>query len=475
MRFAIAAAGLLLALGSLAQTGRAAEGSPTLMPLHYELSLDVDYDAEVVDGFAAITLRNLSEEPAPEGSLLLYRLMSVDSVRDAEGRSLELSQRAVQFSDFGKLQVNQIIVRFAETVPPGGEVTLLVEYSGHLLGYVETGMSYTQDHISREFTILRDDTWAFPKPGYPSVTAMRGAPEASFTYRARITVPEELRVVSGGELLAVEKDDGRATFVYESIRPSFRMDFAIGEYATLNEGAVHIHHLAGDERGAAAVARAARRSLDLYTEWFGPLAGENSLTFIEIPDGYGSQTTKGTIIQSAGAFRDTTRNYEVYHEVSHLWNVTATDRPSPRWEEGLAMFLQYLVAEGAGEGYTVDERADRLIAWLRERIPEQPALAETPMLDYGTANLTDASYTAGGLLFDVYYRLVGPDAFRATVGDYYRRYHDTGGSTEDFIRLASGMSPVDLTSFFEDWFYTARWTDRVLESADHTELVESYR
>ncbi len=474
MRYAIATAGLLLAFGCLAQTGHAAAGQPTLTPLHYELAIRVDCDAEIVTGSASVQLRNISDAPASSASLLLYRLMAVDAVTDGDGHALGFSQTAVPFSDFGELQVNQIIVELTETLPPGAETTVRVDYAGHLLGYVETGMLYTRDHVSREFTILRDDTWAFPKPGYPSIADLRGTPEPRFTYHARITVPIELSVANGGRLIAVEESGALATYVYESVRRSVRMDFAIADYSTLHEGAVHIHHLAGDERGAAHVARAARRSLDLYASWFGPLRGENSLAFIEIPDGYGSQTTEGTIIQSAGAFKDTMKSCEVYHEVSHLWNVTATDRPSPRWEEGLAMFLQYLVSDEVDGGTAVDERADKLIAHLSERLPEHAA-RRVPMCEYGEENLTDMSYTAGGLLFDVYYRLVGAEVFRKTVGEYYRTFFETGGSTDDFVLLASELSPVDLGPFFDDWVYSPRWTERVLASGDHNDLVRFYQ
>ena len=66
---------------------------------------------------------------------------------------------------------------------------------------------------------------------------------------------------------------------------------------------------------------------------------------IEVPDGWGSQADVTCILQTAAAFRDPARLVEVYHEVSHLWNVPATDLPSPRWDEGLATFLQFRMAD----------------------------------------------------------------------------------------------------------------------------------
>lgn len=121
------------------------------------------------------------------------------------------------------------------------------------------------------------------------------------------------------------------------------------------------------------------------------------MTFIEIPDGWGSQADVTTILQSAAAFKVPEQHREVYHEISHLWDVPSIDRPSPRWNEGLASFLEYLVTQEVSGKSVVDARANQLIARLRSSLPEHSDWRTALLVDYGHARLTDLSYSAGAL------------------------------------------------------------------------------
>lgn len=398
------AIGLLLVL---ATTG--ANAQVVLAPTHYQLECQLDFDAEIVRGTSRIDLRNPSSDSVREASLLLYRLMRVKTVRDGRGRALPFRQAVVAFDDFQKLQVNHVMVDLSAPLAPGARTTIEVHFDGHLLGYTETGMLYVKDRIDRTFTILRPDAYAYPQPGYPSSAVNRSAPAWSFSYLARITVPRGLSVANGGRLDGSEPRGSATTFQFSSLRPSWRMDFAIAPYSALTAGPVRVFHLPGDEVGAAGVARAAEQALNVYARWFGPRRESVPVTIIEIPDGWGSQADVTTIIQSAAAFKDPERYREVYHELSHLWDVPSSDRPSPRLNEGLASFLEYLVTQELSGTPVVDRRANQLIAWLRTSVQDHQDWRTVPLVDYGRARLTDLSYSVGALYFDLVYRLVGPE------------------------------------------------------------------
>ena len=446
-----------------------------LSPTRYELDLDVDYADEVLRGTARIVVENPSTQPVHHASLLLYRLMRVRSVRDGQGGDLTFSQAVVAFEDFGKLQVNQILVTLREPLAPGAQTVVEIRYDGHLLGYAETGMRYVQDRVDPEFTILRDDSFAYPRPGYPSVAVNRGAPPWTFSYAARVTVPQGLTVANGGHLEGMDRLGDRVTFRFSSLKPSWRMDFAIAKYSELASGSIRVYYLPGDSGGAAGVAQAAQRALDLFSRWFGPRQEVAAFTFIEIPDGWGSQTDVTTIIQTAAAFRDPGRHREVYHEISHLWNVPPTDRPSPRWNEGLASFLEYLVTEEVTGTPIVDSRATQLIEWLRGALPAHAEWTKVPLVDYGRAGLTDLSYSVGALFFDLLYRLVGREAFNRIIGQYATEYGTRGGSTQDLVELARKTVPVDVSRLVSDWLYTTAWAERVEHHASIQELEAYYR
>lgn len=452
-----------------------ARAQVVLSPLHYDLSLDVDHASELLRGTARIVVENPSDQPVDVASLLLYRLLRVGSVRGDAGEALGFAQDVVAFEDFEKLQVNQLRVTLAEPLAPGQRTALGIEYEGHLLGYAETGMRYIQDRIDPAFTILRADSYAYPQPGYPSNAVNRGVPMPSFTYAARIAVDSGLVVANGGRLEGIDSTGDRVTYRYSSLEPSWRMDFAIANYTRLSVGSIHVFHLPGSAEGAAGVAGAARTALTVFSDWFGPLPDAATLTFIESPDGWGSQADVTTIIQTSAAFRDPRRHREVYHEISHLWTPAPTDRPAPRWEEGLASFLEYLVTEEVTGQPVVDARAEQLVEWLRGQLPARPAWRDVPMLDYGRHRLTDLSYSVGALFFDLLYRSVGRDTFNEIIARYVADFRVGGGGTSDLVDVIRATAGLDLTRLVDDWIHTTGWVERIEQGTTIEELAEHYR
>jgi len=199
------------------------------------------------------------------------------------------------------------------------------------------------------------------------------------------------------------------------------------------------------------------------------------LAITEIPDGWGSQASLiGGIIQTASAFRDPTRLGELYHELSHLWNARDLDTPSPRWNEGLAMFLQHLMRERL-DGWT--GRTDfytRAIAAMKANVTQDTALRRVPFRDYGNREMTGRSYGVGDLMFATLYDLLGAAQFNRVVGGYYRQFPN-GGTTRDFVAFARRTASRDLTPFFEDWMFTPRWTEVLASATSIGDLAAHYR
>ena len=453
-------------------SARPAGDQVVLSPKRYDLRFDVDYAAEMLRATARVELTNASKQPVHRASFLLYRLLQAKSARDAHRKSLPFSQAVVSFEDFRQLQVNRVVVSLPAALPPGGKTAIEIGYEGHLLGYAETGMLYVKDRIDPEFTILREDSYAYPQPGLPSVASRRATvTKWSFDYSAAVTVPKDYVVANGGRLEGKDTSGDRVTFRYSSLKPSWRMDFAIAKYGELSAGPVRIFYLPGDSEGAAAVADAGKKALDLFRGWFGPPPKESPLTFIEIADGWGSQTDVTTIIQAAAAFRDVKQHREVFHEISHLWNPPDTDVPAPRWNEGLASFLEYLAQQELTGKPAVDERAAKVMAFLRSKLADRPELRKIPLADYGRNNMTDFSYSVGGLFFDLLYRLAGRERFNGIVREYVAEHGASGGNIRDLAATAG----KDFSKLCDDWLFNTAWTDRVEKSAGIEELAAVYR
>lgn len=186
---------------------------------HLALDLRVDYGRRAVDGTATLHLRNVSDRARSDIPLLLNRLMTVSRVLDRAGDSVAFEQRITVFRDDSIRQVNAIVVTPHHPVPPGDSVAVVVHYGGILVGYAETGALYIRDRVSRDFTIVREDAYAFPVVGVPFWKANRAAVREPFTFAARITVPGDVTVAMGGEPTGRAAHDSLVAWTYRSTDP----------------------------------------------------------------------------------------------------------------------------------------------------------------------------------------------------------------------------------------------------------------
>jgi hypothetical protein len=313
--------------------------SHQLKTIFYDLDVKTDFREKRISALCGMTIESNNNKPVTIIPLLVYRLMNVTSIKDENGDLLQFRQRIVSFEDWDTYQANFIEVMLPKPLIKGNTYRIKLAYSGYLHGYTETGMGYVRDKIDPLFTILRPDCLAYPELGYPSDKLNRAAGFApSFNYELKISVPDSLTVVNGGQLVSKETKEGQSTFTYKNKKLAWRMDIIIGKYKTLESPRLKIHYLEQDQAGAETVLRYAQKALALYSKWWGELRGAQTFTVIEIPAGYGSQADVTCILQSADAFLDSTQMRQVYHELSHLWNVNSTDTYYPRWNEGACNF-----------------------------------------------------------------------------------------------------------------------------------------
>ncbi len=468
---------LVAALTATALSGPAEPLYPDLRLrlTHYGLDVRVDYAAERILGTARLTVRNGSNTPVPEIPIITYRLMPIEAVTDSAGRAMSFVQQVAAYEDDPKRQVNFARISLPAPLAPGGLITVVVRYGGFLLGYAETGSLYVRDHVDPEFTILREDGLGFPLLGYPSDEVNRKGGLSEFDYVARITVPESLWVANGGRLRERRVADGLATFVYENLKTAWRMDFAIAPYRVLDRGDLHVVYFPADSVGAERVLNAVERSMAVYRDWFGPLRGGTDFTVIEIPDGFGSQADVTSITQTAAAFKDPDQRRQLYHEISHLWNVPPGEPLSPRLNEGLATFLEYYTADRLDGTTFLEDRLEVVRRWLRDIAARRPDLRTKPLRAYGRENMTDFSYSVGMILFAVMHELLGEEGFRRVIRECHRRHGERGGTLDDFVQTAEEVTPQDLSRFFRDWIYSTQWVDAVTATGSIEELTARYR
>ncbi len=363
------------------------------------------------------------------------------------------------------------------SLAPEEETTLSIAWEGYLYGYTEA-MRYVHDHIDPAYTAVREETKPYPVVGYPSWQVNRLAGFAQFDVDLRVTVPDSLLAAFGGELVEVERRGGKATYHYRSYKPSWRIDISIAPYELIDVDGLKVYFFAEDRDGAQIIANGFRRAMEQFAEWFGPLHDYGGFAIIEVPTGYGSQAADNNILLQASGFQDPDDLTQLYHEASHLWNVELSDRPSPRWDEGLAMFLQALLVDvfAADPSLSaVEDLAERMRGRLKTQFEREPRLGEIPPLDYGVEQVTDLSYRVGMLMFGVLYQLIGQEGLNQLVGGFYQEHHASGASTADFVARANDVAGLDLEPFFQDWLYTSEYKRFLDTELTLAQIADSYR
>lgn len=450
-------------------------------PVAYDIVLEPDFDKGTLSAVCELTVRNNDQEPVAIVPLNLYRLFKVASVTDGVGQPLEFDEAVLSFEDWKELQVDHIRVKLSPPLPPGGVTVLRLVYGGPLLGYTEA-MSYVKDHIGRDITMLRSDSLAFPEIGIPSWETNRSLGLRPFTFRISVSVPSSLVAANAGRLVSREEETGgRTKYVYESKVQSWRIDLAVADYRTIDDpaGRFRLFAFPGDADGARALLGRMGEAMALYTKWFGPAPDFSGLTVIEVPAGYGSQADVAGIIQEDKAFKSPDGHYTFYHELSHLWNVTALDPLPSRFEsEGLAMFLQHLLQEELeGKAGAAETAVNASLSRLKTLFAEHPDWAEAPMITYGEKGLTDLSYRMGQVLFYLMHETMGEKAFLEAVSGFYARYRATGAASGQFVEYfkarTSPAAPLD--RIMEDWVLTARGPRLIKAGTTVSRLLERYR
>ena len=471
----------LHATNALAENQRFSERKIALETLNYKLAIRIDYKQSKIYGRCWLTMLNSSKQSVGHIPIILYPRLKVISVNNEDGTKLAFSQEVLSFEEKEKKKVNYIDIVAKKPIPAGEKTTVQIEYEGQIGGYVDAGYPYIKDHISEEFTIIRLESFAYPVIGYPSEKALYESImkyfKKGFDYSIEVTVPEDLVVANGGKLVGKTSENGMVTYMYKNIKPAWRMDVFVAKYGILEDkkNGLKVHYFINDEGAAKNVLDAMKRSHTLFTKWFGELKNRGNLTVIESSNSYGSQVDVTCIILEREAFGD--KLHQVYHEVSHLWHPMSLDNFPSRFEtEGLASFIEFLVAEkfenkeGLLKEALKEKRRD-----FRQQCQWKPKFKEVPIADYGTEDLTQASYSKGMIAFYILYRLVGEETFINIVRTFYQKYGESGATLEDFIKLAKDLSKTDLTKFFREWIYGVGSSEYLLSNMSIEDITAKYR
>ena len=452
----------------------------------YDLSMRLDLEQHgpsaplnTLSATAGITFINRNELPVTRIPVILHRLLQVGEVRNDRAERLLFTQQLGRLDGWELYQANVVTIDLDRPLPAGGTTTIEIDYAGPMVGIQESGMLYVQDSLDPEFTIIRGESAIYPHLAEPTMDSLLyrfGKGGDAFDQFVSITVPDDVLVASGLLLNGKRTKDGMTTWDYRSLQPNFQMMLSVAAYEVIEMAAVRIYFFSEDREGAQRVAEGIDGAMTLFERWFGALAEDSSFAVVEIPEWFGSQALRPTVILDARAFRSPSSMPELYHEISHFWNVKDPSLTPARWDEGLAMYLQEIVWRELDEDLEdLGSTWDNAFHGLKRELDEHPEYRNVPLIQSGERHLTSVlSYRAGQLMFALLDRHLGREPLLEVLGAFYQKYVASGATSEEFAEFVVSRAP-SAKRIIDEWFLGSAYSDLMLAAPDFDALVLHYQ
>ena len=415
---------------------------------------------------------------------LLNRDFTVESIKLGD-ETIDFSAQIVPFTgEDTDYTIKEI------TVPgiKGKEEMLSVTYRGKLDG--TTGFApYVKETINPDFSFFRWETFCYPVFAKATYDHLKKAWDILFTYQLEVEVPKGLVVAAPVSLVEEKAEEEHSIYVYStdepvtlsalsfSVAPYHVTTSDIGVVYTFNESAGYVEGLMQDLKKVDA----------FYRSRFGDIDFIKGLKLIEIPNGFGSFVPLNTVIflVQDGLKPDIHGRQQIFHEYAHLgWNAK-TGREVQRCRFFDEAFAQYLAGRAMqkiyGEDFLKNYGEDILSKYMEalrlgyiERVENDPARAQTPIVEYGKYEYGGLSYTAGAWVLYILNKALGDDVFDKKIEDFLKEYR---GKKADFERFCSFFEPIDGfdgESFFQDWIFGTNGLEKLRSGVSVDEIVNQY-
>ncbi len=539
----VAAALLLTAVGSAGQSVPSAEWSS---PLSYEIWVSLDDAGKMLRGKETIVWRNTTQDEIPDMWLHLYwnAFKNEKSAMMQESQEENLGGIRAEDGEWGWIDLTRIVLadgtdlkptleymapdspvhpddqtvarlRFPESLKPGEEVRVLIEFEAKIPQGIQRAGYYQDGYFIAQW---------FPKPGVYEegkgwnchqyhLSSEFFADFADFT--VHITVPAPFVVgASGKQLSAVSAADGQTvTYTYGQERihdfawtadPDFikvERNFIADREVTPEEyeevaGKLGLpyesvklpdvkmtlliapEHKAQTERHF----KALRMAIKYYGLWYGPYPYE-TVTMVDPPfrTSSGGMEYPTLFTAGTGVIRDDkvlSPEGVIIHEFGHgyWYGLTANNEFEEAWlDEGINT---YSTGEVAAAAYGRGMFSASLFGFPLTKLFNFPQYYDWELNRFGAIMIAERDpITTFSWLFssrmsyglNVYQRaaaclctlerFLGEDRMLQVLGTFQLRFRFAHPRTQDFIDVVNEVAGRDLTWFFEEFFFSTHNLD----------------
>lgn len=283
-----------------------------------------------------------------------------------------------------------------------------------------------------------------------------------------VTAPSHYQVVSNGLLIEeTDLEDGRRLTHWKQSVPIATWLYALG---VARFAVQHVDFFEGKsiqtwvyrqdrEAGFYDFAVPTKQALEFFSDYVGPFAYEKLANIQSNSVGGGMEAATAIFYgdRSVSGTRNKRWRNVIIHEVAHQWfgnAVTEYDWDDVWLSEGFATYFTLLFVEHA---YGHDEfveglrsSRDRVFAYYQDHPDYRIVHDNLQDMSQVTSSQT---YQKGAWTLHMLRSLVGDEAFRAGIQDYYREHINGNATTADFQYAMESASGLNLDDFFQQWLY----------------------
>jgi aminopeptidase N len=417
----------------------AQHGDPTYDVQHYDLSLHYQVRSNDLRGRAVLDV--VVRRPARELTLDLRGLTATKVTVDGSRPARSTHRRG------------RLVITLAKAARVDQHLSLAVTYHGHPTPVA--GL-----HGGAGWEELHDGVIVASQPhGASSWFPCNDRPSDKASYRMEITATSGYHVVANGVLTARRRGASRTTWVFEQAEPmaSYLATVQIGRYAeTSLEGSPVPVTLVRPPWLAAKVDSALARQAEMVTTLsrrFGPYPFP-AYTVVVTPDALEIPLEAQGMAMFGSNYMDGDWRTErlAAHELAHQWfgNSLTVARWQDIWlHEGFACYSEWIWSEDSG-GRAADEHArehwERLSSLPQDLVLAAPAPGQL---------FDDRVYKRGALALHALRRVLGDQAFFATLRSWVADHAYGSVTTAMFLDHVSRRSSAEGAELFDSWLFRA--------------------
>ncbi len=429
-----------------------------LQPKHYSLTLDID--AENLKFSGSVTIRGFLPKNARDIKL---------HAKDLTITSAKIDQAAVETN----LQEDVLTLHSEENL--SGAVTLSLEFNGNITDAMH-GMypCYFEHEGKRKKLIATQFESHHAREVFPCIDE----PAARATFDVTLITTDGENVLSNMRVQDQKVDDSKQTTVFETTpkMSTYLLAFVTGEMvmreAKTRDGVI-VRSWASAAQNASWLDYSVKEAVDLiefYNDYFGVPYPLEKCDQVALPDfesgameNWGLITYRETVLLSdPGNPSLSTQQWitlVVAHELSHQWfgNLVTMQWWDDLWlNESFANMTEYLAADRLHPEWQIWEEfvaQDVASATNRDVYKDVQAVRVAVKNPDEIHTLFDPSivYAKGGKLLKMLHDLVGDEAWRAGLKNYFEKHQYGNTTRDDLWNALDEVSNIDVPGLMNAW------------------------